>query len=491
MIIILTNGIGLVLTPFMIRMLGDSEFGLYSLIGALIGYITVLDLGLNNTIIRFTSKYRALKDSQGEQNFLATTMLIYIAISMVALLIGSFIFFNLDTIYSKLTPNEMEKAKSMFLILLINVAITLPGNAFQAICSAYEHFVFPKALNIIRYLVRSAMVVGLLLLGGDSVGIVILDTVVNILVILLTAYYVLFRLKVKFKLHQWQPDLVKQIFSYSIWIFVFAMVGIFQWKAGQAILGVISTTLAVAIYQVGITLGTYYGAFSTAISGVFLPRATKMTVQNVTPKELTDEMIRIGRFSFIALLLILGGFLLFGMQFVTLWVGNTYREAYSIALIIMFSYTIPLVQSFANSVLEARGLFYFKAMTYISLIALGTVFGTWLHGHFGLMGLIIGSTSGWVLSQLVMNIYYSSKLQLEITRFYKELLQKLLPSFLVVLIVGYGINYLPGEGWLNLSLKIFAFLCIFFFIVGKFGLKEAERQTLLSVMPGFLRKKLG
>ena len=53
--IILTNIVGLLLTPFIIRKLGDAEFGLYSLIGAFVGYIAILDLGLGNTVVRFVA----------------------------------------------------------------------------------------------------------------------------------------------------------------------------------------------------------------------------------------------------------------------------------------------------------------------------------------------------------------------------------------------------------------------------------------------------
>ncbi|MBP8157865.1 MAG: oligosaccharide flippase family protein, partial [Flavobacterium sp.] len=213
--IILTNGIGLVLTPFMIHKLGDSEYGLYTLIGALVGYISVLDFGLNNTIIRFVAKYRALEDKKGEENFLATTMLIYAVIASLIAITGIFLYFNLETIFKKLTPEEIGKAKIMFVILIFNLSITLPGGAFAAISNAYERFVFPRTLNIVKYIVRSIMLVSLLLLGGDAVSIVILDTLINIFVISINAYHVFKIIGAKMKLHQFEFPLVRQIFNYS------------------------------------------------------------------------------------------------------------------------------------------------------------------------------------------------------------------------------------------------------------------------------------
>ena len=219
--IFLTNIIGLVLTPFIIKSLGDAEYGLYTLIGAFVGYISVLDFGLNNTIVRSVAKYRAEKDKRGEENFLAVTMSIYGLISLIIVIAGVILYFNLDTIFSNsLTIEELGKAKKMFVILIFNLALTLPGGAFTAICTGYEHFVFPRIINIVRYVVRSLMVVGLLFLGGDAIGLVLLDTAMNMLVIVANCVYVFKKLKVTFKVHEFQLPLVKVIFSYSVWIFV-------------------------------------------------------------------------------------------------------------------------------------------------------------------------------------------------------------------------------------------------------------------------------
>ena len=481
--IILTNGIGLLLTPLMIRSLGDAEYGLYTLIGALVGYISVMDFGLNNSIVRFVARYRALDEKENEENFLATTMLIYMVISVAIMLIGIAMYFNIEAIFDNLTADEISKAKIMFIILIFNLGITLPGGAFAAICSGYERFVFPRALNIIKYIMRSIMVAGLLLIGQDSVAIVLLDTILNILIIAIEVYYVIRILKVTIKLHHYDFSLVKEIFSYSVWIFVFAMVGQFQWKAGQVILGMISGTVAVGIYSVGIMLGTYYGAFSTAISGVFLPRATKMTFLNSTGAELTSMMIRIGRISLLVLLMILGGFLLYGRQFVHLWVPDTYRNSWLIALIVMVAYTIPLVQAFANSILEAKNKFSFKAIVYIGLIFFGTVFGAWLAQFYGAVGIIVGTTIGWILSQVIMNVYYNKVIGLDIIRFYKELLSGLFLTFAVVLLVGYAINFIPGNNWLNLIIKIGLYSAVFLILMARFGINKAEFQMFKEFIP--------
>ena len=56
-VIIALNGlVGIVYTPYMLRMLGQSEYGLYSLAASVIAYLSILDLGFGNAVVRYTAK---------------------------------------------------------------------------------------------------------------------------------------------------------------------------------------------------------------------------------------------------------------------------------------------------------------------------------------------------------------------------------------------------------------------------------------------------
>ena len=479
--IVLTNILGIVLTPFTIRMLGDAEYGLYLLMGSIIGYMTVLDFGLTNTIVRYVAKYRAENDREGEERFLGTAMLIYMAIAFLIVVIGALIYVNLNLIFSRsLTAEELTKARIMFLILIFNLAIDLPGGAYGAICNAYEHFVIPRAVNVGRYIVRSAMLVGILWLGGRAISIVVLDTLMNISAIIINANHVAKHIKVKISFQKVDRSLIRKIFSYSIWVFVFAIVGQFQWRTGQVVLGILSGTKVVAIYGVGVMLGTYYGSFSTAISSMFLPRATQMIAAASTPEQLTNMMVKIGRLSVIVLFFILGAFILFGRDFIALWVGEGYHDAWFVALLLMIGYTTPLVQSFANSILEARALLSFKALLYLGVIALGTVLGAMLVKDYGVAGMVVGSVSAWCASQIVMNVYYSKVLKLNVFRFFKELYNRILLSFLLVMIVCSFAGFHGRLGWAYLIVNLSIYSAVYAVVMFRFGMNSFEKDLVVA-----------
>lgn len=477
--IFLTNVIGLFLTPFIIGHLGNSEYGLYILIGGVIGYISVLDLGLNNTIIRYVSKYRAEKDKDGEEKFLTTIMFIYSIISIAVTIIGIIIYYNLDSIFSKsLSLEELEKAKSMFLILIFNLAITLPGGSFTAICNAYERFIFPRLLSIIKYLSRTFLILILLYKGGDAITLVWIDTILNISIILISVFYVLFRLKVKFSYSIiLNKHLVKEIFSYSVWIFIYAIVMQMQWNAGQTVLGINVDTFTVAIFGVGVMLGTYYSSFASAVNSLLLPRATKLSVNNDNAKTYTNEMIKVGRINMLILFSILGVFYLFGKNFIILWIGATYEVSWLIAILIMLVMTLPLIQAFGSSILEAKKKNRFKSILSITTLSVGIAVGYLLSFKYGIYGMIYPLACTIFINSLILLFYFRKIFQFKIGLFLRSVfLKSTLNLIILILIFKLILFKIDVNNWHSLFLFMSIFMIIYLVTNYLFVLNDEEKK---------------
>ncbi len=480
----ITNIVGILMTPFIIKMLGKQEYGLFQLIGAFVGYLSILDLGLNNSIVRFVAQYRAQNDEKGLKNFLAISLIIYTFIGLLLALIGGAMYFNLETLFGEsLDVTQFGKAKTMFLILILNIAVTLPGGAFTAICSGYEKFVFPKILSIVKYLTRSIMVVVILFRGADAVDMVILDTVLNFLMIATSFIYVRTKLNVKPKLYHFDKEFVKEIFGYSIWIFIFGLVYQFQWRTGQTILGSTMDTTTVAVFSIGVMLGLYFSMFGNVINGLILPRAVNSIYKNNDNSVLTQEMIKIARVSLLLLFYIFGGFVVLGKQFIFLWVGKGFEQAWLVGLLIMLAYIIPISQGYAHAILEAKKKMRFKSLTSLTLSAVGIVIGGVLSKTYGVYGMIYGIFIALMLLQLVIVFYYHYKIELDMKRYFLEALIPYLILFFVTFVIS---NYLVSffqEGWLNFMIKGTIYTVIFG-LGSNFLLKKNEKQLFL----GYLKK---
>ena len=109
---------------------------------------------------------------------------------------------------------------------------------------------------------------------------------------------------------------------------------------------------------------------STAMSGVFLPNIVYLYERKKDMKEISDLFLRVGRLQMAILTLALGGYIALGKEFISLWVGDDYRDAYYIGLIIMLPALIPLTQNIGISILRAMNLHKYRSYMYLIIAIL-------------------------------------------------------------------------------------------------------------------------
>ena len=145
-VLALHNLVGLLYTPFMLRMMGKSEYGLYSIAASIVAYLTVLDLGFGNAIVRYTAKFRAENKQEEQYEMFGMFFLLYCGIGLIALLAGGVLYWNAENIFdASMTANELSRTKIILALMIFNLAVTFPFSLFGAIITAYEQFIFHSA----------------------------------------------------------------------------------------------------------------------------------------------------------------------------------------------------------------------------------------------------------------------------------------------------------------------------------------------------------
>lgn len=488
--LILNCGISILYTPLMLRLMGQSEYGLYVLVSSVIAYLSVLDMGFGNAIIRYTAKYRALNDKEGEYKLNGMFLGLYTIIGIVAFIIGIVLCSNVALIFgSSLTEAELETAKILMIILVLNVAISFPLSIFGAIITAYEQFAIPKILNIIRALIQPAVMIPLLLMGYKSIAMVIVTTALNIFILLFNMVYCFRKLKIKIVVAKPDMGLLKEIGTYSFFILLNIIVDKIYLSTDKFLLGIVSGTVAVAIYGVAMQLYDYYIMFSTSINGVFLPRITEMVVKGADDEEISDLFIKIGRIQFMIMALILSGFVSVGHDFIIRWAGADYEQAYYIEIILMVPALVPLVQNTGISILQAKNIHKFRSVVYL-FVAIANIFiSIPLAKEFGGIGAAIGTGIATCIGQIiVMNIYYHKKAHLNIIKFWKEMMG-FLPAVIGCLVVGGVLNMLwQNSGYFSIIVKGCVCVAVYGIILWLFCMNEYEKGLIRKPVEKVLGK---
>lgn len=455
--ILLTMIIGLAYTPVMLRLLGQSEFGLYSLIGSVVGYLSVLDMGLGNTLVRYTAKNRADGTADREAELNGLFLFIYSVIGILVFGVGAILYINIDALFgATLTVDELYRARIMMVLLVFNLALSFPLSIFASVLQAYERFVFLRVSNILRVVLNPLLVLPFLYWGYGSVMMVVVSTVLNFACLFANLFYCRRYLQVRFKRGHFTRPFLQEVGGYSFFIFLNVIMDKIYWGTGQFVLGIVSGTIQVAVYAIAMQFMSMYMSFSTAISGVMLPKVTMMVAQGTDAGELSRLMTRVGRLQFLVVGYIFTMFFLVGDIFIGLWAGPCYLPAYPIVLLLMAALLIPLLQNVGIAILQAMNLNRYRmtAYTICAFAALAVSFP--LAKYYEGWGCALATAGSLLISTgIIMNRYYARKLHLDIGNFWKSILS-LSKGFVIMASFGYSIRLVfePNQIWQNLLLMI-------------------------------------
>ena len=489
-VLALQNLVGLVYTPFMLRMMGKSEYGLYSIAASIVAYLTILDLGFGNAIVRYTAKFRAEGKQEEQYRMFGMSFLFYCGIGVITLVAGGVLYLNAENIFdASMTAIELQRTKWILVLMVVNLAVTFPFSLFGSIITAYEQFVFQKVVAIVRIVLNTATMVVLLTMGYRAVAMVVVATIFNMLTLGMNFWYCKRYLKIRLKFSRFQWGFLKEVSVYSFWIFLNVIMDRIYWSTGQFVLGAYAGTAMVAVYAVAIQLQQMYMSFSTAISGVFLPKVTAMAVKDSDGKAISDLFIKTGRIQYCIMALVLTGFFLFGRQFIHLWAGKGYDDAYIIAMLFFVPLTIPLVQNLGITVLQARNQMKFRSLLYlfISLASLGAQIP--LSKHYGGIGCAVAVAGALTLGQiLIMNVYYQARQRINIVRFWLEILKMSIVPAVLTVAAYYTLRQFALGSVLTLCLGIFLYLLVYLPLFFAFSMNAYERDLILQPLKRLLKR---
>ena len=450
-------------TPILLKNLGQSEYGLYALVASIIGYLSVLDMGFGNAMVRFVSRSKANPDKASESKINGLFLFLYMIIGIISLIVGFILIQNISSIFAALTPDELSKARIIMIILVFTVSLSFPLSIFDSYVLSCEKFKYIKILSLIKTLIVPLTMLPLLFMGHKAITMVIVTSSYSIIFHMITIFYCFKKLKMKidFSFHNIDKILLREVLVYSFFIFLNIVVDNIYNNTDQVILGNVAGTIAVSIYAVAARVSSINTSFSTTISGLFFPRITKTLEEDNGNKKVSDLFIRVSRIQLYIMALIMFGFIVFGRQFILLWVGNDYVSAYYILLLLMIPAIIPLTQNIGISILQARNKHKFRSVVYLCIAILNIFISIPLAREYGGVGAAVGTAIANIIGQItIMNFYYWKKLEIDIPTYWKRFINYMLPFGMF----SSGVYYLVSKitfSFLTLLLAIVIYTVIY------------------------------
>ena len=445
--------IPLLYTPVMLDIMGQAEYGLYSLSNSVISYLGLLNFGMGSAVIRYITRSRAEGRMEDVRRMMGLFLTIYSALAVLVCIGGAVLVGVSGTAFAKgLSAGEIERMKILLVIMTISTAISFPLGVFSSVTIVFERYLFNKLVCIGETVLLPVLNLVVLYAGRGAVGMALIGLLFQVLNGAIYSVFSVRKLGIYPVFRRMPFGILKEMIVFCAFIFLATIVDMLYWATDKVLIGAIVGSVAVAVYNVGGTFTSMLQSMAHAISSVFAPRVNMMVSRHEEIGQISELLIRIGRLQYLVVSFLLSGYIVFGQAFIRLWAGAEYAEAYYVGLMTMIPLTVPLIQNIAFTTILAQNKHRFRSIIYAVIAVLNVVSTYLVLPHYGILGAAACTAVAYILGQgIIMNIYYYKVTGLDIPAFWKNIgHMSIVPAVLIAasMVLLQNLEPIPSMLWL-------------------------------------------
>jgi len=435
---------GIFLSPYLIHCLTKETYGLWVLIGSVVGYFGFTDFGVRIATGRLVAYYRARQDAAKVNHTINTSLVLLTASGFVVTLLT----FALSPDFGRLFhigPNVLHVPAAVFLCGFA-VAIGLPLTVFEGCLAGYERYDFINIVEIFMTIVRVGLTVWMMQLGYGILALAAINFALTVAgggVKLLLCYRVFKPLHVA--MEHVDRSTICDTYATSIWFLILAISVRISFFTDNVVIGYFRTTGEVAVYSIAGRLAQYALVAVAAFNVVLMPVSAGYDAQADLSKQ--RRLLLLGtRASFAAAIFMATIFLAYGRRIIHIWVGSGFEQAAIVLAILTFPMITQASQTTTLIVMQGMAKHKNLSLIYLAEAVLNLALSLILVRPLGMIGVALGTALTSTFSSLIAQpIYVCRVLSLGVADYYrKAFLPVLLATApLVALIVGFQYVWLP------------------------------------------------
>ena len=484
--IMFTIATGFLFTPWLLNVLGESNYAIYALATSLISMFTI-DFGLGAAVSRFISKYRAEKDIDSSNKIIGLIFKAFLIVDGAIFTVLLVLFFFLQNMYPSLTSNEISVFKIVFIMAGIYSLISFEFTPLNGILMGNSRFPQYKIITLISKIVYFVFALIALKINANLYIYVLVVAGSGLFEILIKLLYIKKSCKYGsspiFKRNN-SKSILLPLIKYSIWAAVAGLCSRFILTINQNILGIFAGTLQITFFAVGCQIEGYVWQFSNALDGMFMPILSKMDAKKSSGDDFTNMMIKVGRIQLLLIGLVLIGFICLGNNFInTIWMSKeniSYTSSYWVAVFLVLPAFFTYTHQIGKSTLLVKGKNKYYAFGMIISATLSTALGFLFCGLFPKNAAVLSAAGICIAKFLGLVIYmsyaYKKHADINIFKFYLKCHLRYLPILVSIMLLGFVVDWLIPSTLLFFVIKVLIITIAYIIASWHIYMNNGEKQ---------------
>lgn len=396
--------VGFFLMPFVVHRLGDQMYGYWSLVGAVLGYYGVLELGITPAVSFHVAKAIGEGDNESANGTLSAAFAGLTGVGLAVLLI--------TIVVAALCPFFITAASDARVIRVVLVitglgcAFGFPGRAFLGGIFAHLRTDLIATVRTVVLVLRTALVVWAILMGWGIVGLAVVSLLTDSLTYV-ACYLILRRiqpgLRISFSLVDRKA--LRELFKYGQYSMILRVGDQLRFALdGWVVAGFVGVA-TVAHYAIASRLSDYFLTVILAVVGLLQPWFSQM-LGSGNQDGIRSLLSLSTRIAAALSTIVACSFIFYGRTFIAQWMGSRYVDAYWPSLILVMALYCDLAQqpsvSYLLGVSKHR---YLAIQTIIEGIANLALSMYWARSY-GMIGVAMGTLVPMFVAKVILQPAY-------------------------------------------------------------------------------------
>lgn len=449
-----TMGLGLAVTPTIIRELGNDSYGLWGLVASFVGFYGLFDFGLSSAISRYLGNAIGAKDFR-EFNRVASTG--KCLLSCAALLVLLFAVIMIEPAQSILSiPAEHAKKFSLLILLSVSgMAISMVMAVYGGALLASEDFVPLSCIRTGVGVIRSLGSLVVILAGKGVVGLAAVNVATGVLeqlIIFLRCRKRLPQMKARF--FDFEAVVVRALLGFAAASFVVIIAEVLRSKLDVMLVTRFSGLGQAGIYAVALVIFRYFFRAMAAVHGIAWVRLNNLYGKGDLA-EFQTFFLRASHMAAVCAALLSGFLIGLAPWLIHVWLGDGYAESATVLRIIIGGYFLEFATNLGSGSLFATARHrYYAAQSTVEAVASFTL-AFILGSKFGMNGVALGTVVPIVVVKLTIQPWYVARnLSISLREYWFRVVA-MATLAMVVLAGGLGLmSYNFGRWGLGMTLLI-------------------------------------
>jgi O-antigen/teichoic acid export membrane protein len=315
--------INFLITPLLVHRLGSVQYGIWALIGELLGYSFLLDFGIRIAVTRYVARHIALNEGKEVNEVVTTGLAFTLGSAATILAIGVIVAFFFPTLFQ--IPHALAKEAGLAaFIVAAGMAVGFPGSLFNGCVAAVSRYDLLSLRNVAAGVLRALLLWFFLSRGYALLAVALITCGVFYFAACLD-FILAFRQIPALQIRRTylQSSTMKTLAHFSFYAFILSIAWRLLFLTDNLVVGFVLGPAAVTFYSVGMQLASVLRDSLGTITTLFAPLASQMDALNER-ESLRALFVGGSRIGVVYGLAGIVGLTILGPRFLGLWMGESF-----------------------------------------------------------------------------------------------------------------------------------------------------------------------